>query len=556
MRIQKVTIENFRGITGTFEDLPSDLTIIGRNDSGKSNFCYALRKVLDIKERRQPFVESDSTDSNCQEIKISLVISLDGISANNRALLGTFIDQEGSIETVTVELIGTYDSSCGVYNETLSLGSLDKRGYSFSNSNPLDSVLTMMYVGPVFDVETDKTRFFEYHKKNNEDNSSEVGNDVKKALTELNSKIKSDAAIGKIQSCLDGFTNFDSIFDGVKFEIKSNIEIHNFYKSLKVISKIGDKEVSNIGDGKYKTLSLLFQILSMNDEKEKIIIIEEPENHLYPLLQREYASCIESLDVGQRIITTHSPFIFDFKKDKRIYKFFRDNGIFTYKTLNFDSDLFYKKYAYLIDDDFAESLFYDEVLLVEGYSERLFINYIIRNFPGLFETIEKRKLFVLPVYGIDFKPVYDALTSLGIKTYVLTDNDIIGVPYHSDLCDYSGMNRLYNLLDANEKNRVDSVYQHPFKFVKGSKDEEDFKKAKDVIINIFKANGLLIEDLDFENSLMDLLGFKGEERDNLIGELTNKKLKNLHTFLINNIDLSKADFKRWKQLNYILYGED
>ena len=52
MFIQEVTIKNFRGLDIDIKNLKEDFLIIGKNDSGKSNFCYAIRKVLDYSIRR------------------------------------------------------------------------------------------------------------------------------------------------------------------------------------------------------------------------------------------------------------------------------------------------------------------------------------------------------------------------------------------------------------------------------------------------------------------------------------------------------------------------
>ena len=56
MFIQEVKITNFRGLDIDIDNLKQDFLIIGKNDSGKSNFCYAIRKVLDYNIRNITFV--------------------------------------------------------------------------------------------------------------------------------------------------------------------------------------------------------------------------------------------------------------------------------------------------------------------------------------------------------------------------------------------------------------------------------------------------------------------------------------------------------------------
>ena len=90
MRIKSIYINNLRGIDDfTLNDFSSNTLIIGKNDSGKTNLCYAIRKVLDFEIRKTEFNEADSTNSNKKSITIRLVISIDGISDENRSILGT-----------------------------------------------------------------------------------------------------------------------------------------------------------------------------------------------------------------------------------------------------------------------------------------------------------------------------------------------------------------------------------------------------------------------------------------------------------------------------------
>ena len=118
---------------------------------------------------------------------------------------------------------------------------------------------------------------------------------------------------------------FEDIFDGLSFQLSPNMKIDNVYKSLE-INPIDDKGnvVSNIGDGKNKIFSMLLKEKTYDDEKRKIIIVEEPENHLYVLLQKYYIDSLLSFEPDQMLITTHSPHVVDFEKTNQIIKIKRD----------------------------------------------------------------------------------------------------------------------------------------------------------------------------------------------------------------------------------------
>lgn len=53
MHISFLEIKNFRGIDIKIENINNIVTIIGQNDSGKSNICAAILKVLDYNKRRR-----------------------------------------------------------------------------------------------------------------------------------------------------------------------------------------------------------------------------------------------------------------------------------------------------------------------------------------------------------------------------------------------------------------------------------------------------------------------------------------------------------------------
>ena len=89
MFIEEVVIKNFRGLDLQVSHLSNDVLIIGRNDSGKTNLCYAIRKLLDYSIRRIPLSEQDSTDSNRLPILIGLKINLSDLADENKSLLAS-----------------------------------------------------------------------------------------------------------------------------------------------------------------------------------------------------------------------------------------------------------------------------------------------------------------------------------------------------------------------------------------------------------------------------------------------------------------------------------
>lgn len=555
MRIEKIRISNFRGLNIEMSDLKKRFLIIGKNDSGKSNFCYAIRKVLDYNIRRQPLIESDSTDSNLEDISIQLTLSLDQISSNNRANLKQWIDsKDDGTESITVELIAHYNSDIQAYNEEIVFGTIDKsNSKSAANGNDLDKVFDLIYVYPNYDLKRDTSNYFAYHKQTNDKDGVSIGSDVIAGISDLNEKISSDKVVNIMQEEINDLDSMSDFFDDVSFKIKSDFDISNVYKSLKIHPLLSDGKSINIGDGKSKTLALLLQKSIRNEYKEKIILLEEPENHLFPLLQRHYASIIDKFNFGQTIITTHSPSIIDFRKTDEIFRFSfeMENQIkkFKHYRTNVDTDQVFRTFGYALNEEIAQTFFYDEVLLIEGYSEKLFYNTLINNDENFRKKALERSLGVVPIYGIDFAPSRLILESLGIRVHILTDNDLIPVQNQPTKKRFSGLQRCLKLLKTSEidelKKVIGDISNESLSVEIYSNEYNNILSKMKLILTTLRKFKIYIHDFNndgFESAFADFTGKLGEEKEALIVKLNSKKMKGLHSYLVENkIDLKVND---------------
>lgn len=57
MKIESLMIKNYRGLDIEIDHIESISTIIGQNDSGKSNICEAILKVLDFEKESKFFLK-------------------------------------------------------------------------------------------------------------------------------------------------------------------------------------------------------------------------------------------------------------------------------------------------------------------------------------------------------------------------------------------------------------------------------------------------------------------------------------------------------------------
>ncbi len=535
MYITRIKISNFRGIDVEIGNLDKDFLIMGKNDSGKSNICYALRKVLDYNVRRNPLTENDSSNFNKEKINIEISFSLESISTKNLNALANYpeIDENGKY-ILNVYFEAVFNSEMMVYEEKLFFGSVEREEKSAYTINLLDKVLDIIYINPNYDLDSDKKYYFRSKRECALKNEKKINPALVTAVQNLNKEITNDE---DILSVIKNVNNSDglSFFEDTSFEVKSNVDVSNIYKSLDIFAvNKHTKQAIGVGDGKNKALSLLLQKASHLDDKQKIYIVEEPENHLFPLLQKTYVDIASGFGADQLIFTTHSPFIVDFKKIHQMIKLHvscNDGKRLTRSsTINVQENDF-SKYGYLMNSELAEMFFYDKVLLVEGFSEKYFYNLLYIS-DGTYRRFADTNHFgVFAVNGIAFANTKELLEKLGITVYIKTDNDIFKKKGY-----YAGLSRCFDCLNEEGKKEIIGLLNKAG--IKGNDKQDLFKtinqKELDTnmsqITRIYYKNRVFISNHNegFEKDFLDFVGSKNAQD---IDELREAKLKNLHSYI-------------------------
>lgn len=538
MYISSLKIKNFRGLDIDVKEIDEVSVIIGRNDSGKTNLCQAILKTLDYKCRKIPFKITDSTDSNKEEIIIEICLDVTDLNAEHLGIVGNLVFDEEGKKKIIVKLISSYNEDTDEYEDRLLYG--NPKGDYFEQRNGaqtnLDRILSIIYISPVYDIKESETNYFSYVEKSNKQNSIKFSEEIDACLTGLNTAIQNDKIVQTIQSDINDNDGFGELFEDYKFNVNPKIKMDNLYKSLSVIPNRGDKEYEHIGDAKNKLLATILKSKIYDKDKQKIYLVEEPENHLYVLLQKMYLESLLQLKPEQIIFTTHSPFTIDFIKSKQIIKIADRNKIYIFNN-QFSKD--FEKYGYLINAQIAEMLYYDEVLLVEGGSEKYFYSYLMSTDADFLKKIHDRRIGICDVDGIAFKTAKILLEKLGVKVYIKTDNDIFRNST-KDKRRYAGILRCIGYLTEDEqKDFYDKVNlkEDDFSFdVKLDNNPSVEAKMSEIINYFYKKNILLSpHNVGFELDFLEFLCLcDNEVDDEIIDYLKKAKLKNLHTFITEN----------------------
>ncbi|MFR4947841.1 ATP-dependent nuclease [Thomasclavelia spiroformis] len=539
MKIEYIKITNFRGLNIELTNLENSFLIMGRNDTGKSNLCYAIRKVLDPLIRRTPLIESDSTNHNKEDIMISIKVDVTNISTIQRSKIGDYLDNDEAHEYLSVTLVGEYNEELYFYEEKIIVGEVDKKEFATNKTNKIDSVLDVIYIEPNYNYEKNISNYFLFKKKDNEDNNKSISTTVLNQTNAMNEAIKNDDVVKDMTLEINDNVEFEEIFENVKFDITSKVDISNICKSLDIsfVDENG-QNVGNLGDGKVKTLSMLLKKSSYSKEKAKIIIIEEPENHMYPLLQKSYTKLIEQLHMDQFIFTSHSPYIFDLKKMDQIVRLTKEKNITKYSSINIEENT-YSVFGYMMNEEIGEILFYDTVLLVEGVSEKYFYNALYHYDEKFRKYCLASKMEIFNIAGVDFNPIKNFLSKLGIKVLIKTDNDIFKVP-KIDKKRYAGIERVIECLDDNSKKElcillgVKVIEKETFRFSNELEVNEEIEKNMKDIQSIFIKNGvyLSIGHDGFEEDFLQFVGYDKIPAEDL-KYLKEAKLKNFHKYVID-----------------------
>lgn len=566
MIISSLKIHNYRGLDINIDSVEKIAIIIGQNDSGKTNICSAILKVLDYNKRKIPLLASDSTNSNLLDIEIEIKLIANDLTSEQAAIVGEYIHTDNNENKyILVKLVSKYNNDTFEYEDTLTYGDLDEKEIRTNSQTPLDKILSIIYINPVYDVDSSKREFFKFIENNNKENDIYFSDRIADEILQLNNCIQNENIVTNIQKEVNANGDFNELFGDLRFKVTPSIKEENLYKSLNISAyDTKDNEFNNIGDGRNKIFSMLLRSKTYQGEKQKIYIIEEPENHLYVLLQKIYISSLLSMNPSQLIITTHSPYTIDLEKINQVIKvaYDKDNDvrkIYSFNGINNDD---FKKFGYLINSDVAEMLYYDNVLLIEGDSERYFYSLLMTKDKDFLKLIHTKKFGIYAVDGIAFRSIKELLEKLGINVYIKTDNDIFKVK-NSNLFRYAGLERCIGYLSDIAKDELKKLLNTnslQFRFCDKDIKIPIVEEKIDDICDILFRNKILFSKHNegFEKDFVDYISLNQENKmtEDVIDYLKLAKLKNLHSFINEyNIDINVYDFNKNSILVSFLYDE-
>ncbi len=401
MRISKISIENFRGISKCDVTLPIDsFVIIGDNNVGKSTIIEAIDLVLGPERlSRKPIIDEHdffgglyfTEAKESIKIKVELIITALNIAQQTtfgahiewwNTLTNCLVDEtEGDNITAAIRVcfMGEYDydeddftghtyfshpivngdsltpfttrekRECGfLYLRALRTGT---RALSLEKGSLLDIILKLKDVRP------------------------NMWENVLAELRQLNVAENPELGLSPIfkelQSAIQKFVPAEW---GSAPHLKvSDLTRENLRKILTAFIATGAGNYAapfqHQGTGTINMLVLALLSMIAEEKQNVIFAMEEPEIAIPPYAQKRIVNFISKLS-AQAIFTSHSPYVIEEFEPANVFVLRRDKaGKLDGNPIELPSNLKYKRYRQDFRNRFAESLLSRRIFIAEGATE-------------------------------------------------------------------------------------------------------------------------------------------------------------------------------------------
>ncbi|MBW1745254.1 MAG: AAA family ATPase [Deltaproteobacteria bacterium] len=439
MYIKSIEIKNFRNFSDFTIDFTDGFqTIIGENNIGKSNLYWAIRLVIDknLSYNSRKLEEKDLHGFADLDVNTFASISIE-FYGENLASIPNLHAIKTSEQTVRISYLYAHKSRLITTDETfnkIEIKDFQWRMYGGGDSFSIENIETLnqitfgdieginlFYISGFRNIKSDlfgssKSLLSEYCKSR--DNSDAELESVKTIFSKTSQDLNQ---LGFIPNISETVKNKNKEIAGNHFTFPVSLGFlanndNEVWSQLKIFynPKTGKNiplHVLGLGQKNLLYLSLFLSRLinEQNENEINILLIEEPEAHLHPQLQKILFSNLSGLLNTQVFMSSHSTHIASdcnyknlniiFKNTKNIIKAFSPFIEKKEDKKELREQLLLKRY---LDATRSELFFSSSVIFVEGIAEQFIIPVIAKELYNI--NLTEYNISVIPIHSRFFDP--------------------------------------------------------------------------------------------------------------------------------------------------------
>lgn len=335
MQYRAISVSQWRQFSEIKVEFHPNLTILtGPNGSGKSTILSLLE--LSMKPNHlEPFLATPIEDTATGASGYSLGTLFSRLNPFKRETEAAHRDSGHSIGTVeyspsTVATLRLNNTNTFQYQIDIS-NQQNVHGFKISShraSPRYQSVQTL----PISGIRPKEA--FEYYSQSQShyqrgDRFFREGKTVQNPIAPMKETLIGFAAFGADNTHLKAVPELVGLYDKFQELLKTLLPDEIGFQKLEVrspeivvVSRTGDFPIDSASGGLMSLIQTAWQIFLYTEayEQESVVLIDEPENHLHPSLQRDFlGSLVASFPRVQFIVATHSPFVITSVRDSRVY---------------------------------------------------------------------------------------------------------------------------------------------------------------------------------------------------------------------------------------------
>lgn len=553
MKFENISIENFRNFEKIEIDLANKNIIFGLNDIGKTNFLCAIRYLLDKTYRRNGLLDSDFHEKDISKtIKITLKINIeDSDDIDNKKIYKCI----KGVRLSTTKYL--YIQLQAIYSKETLRGEINlfwgENLYEledipcYQTNYEIDNLFNVVYIDSSVQLDYIFKRYTREIFRDEATLKEKEREKIKKTIDSLNTNIAKLSQIKDFEKELSTeYTRYRKE-KSTKIAIRSEIALDNIHSKLTPYICFDEKTYPTAGDGRKKILS--YTLLSLENKiieerKINIFLIEELENHLHRSMQLSLSHQLFTDSLYRYMfLTTHSSLLVSQMDRVNLIKLYTKDKIIAssyYYTVPEE----YMKLKKKLNQNLANAIYADYVLLVEGPSEKILFETILAE---RCENYEALGGYILEVDGINFLEYYTILQKLGISILVKTDNDL-KLNEKKKEYNYLGLNRCLRLINEKEIPNATNIDCKKYKENQIEIKENIYDSTYSTLCNTLKNNNIFISRVDLEHDLYTIIPKKMQKLV-VINNSKSDPIKYLQSAkMVNMIELcgilSKIDINR------------